>query len=65
MKIGNLSQEILGISCHGLQKEARVANRALLHIIESFAQMKNATKEQIALAWVLAIYLLLYPFQDH
>lgn len=35
-------------------EEARIANRALLEMIESFAQSKNATKAQIALAWVLA-----------
>ncbi len=42
-------------------EEARVANRALLHIIESFAQMKNATKAQIALAWVLASLSIAVP----
>ncbi len=35
-------------------EEARVANRALLALIESFAKRKNATNAQIALAWVLA-----------
>ncbi len=35
-------------------EEARIANRALLNIIEYFAQMKMATKAQIALSWVLA-----------
>ncbi|MCU0468166.1 MAG: aldo/keto reductase [Arcicella sp.] len=35
-------------------EEARVANKALLKVIETFAQKKNATNAQIALAWVLA-----------
>ena len=35
-------------------EEARVANRSLLELIASFAQRKNATNAQIALAWVLA-----------
>jgi len=35
-------------------EEARNANQALLDIIERFAQEKNATNAQIALAWVLA-----------
>ena len=35
-------------------EEARIANRALLALIESFAERKNATNAQIALAWVLA-----------
>ena len=35
-------------------KEARDANQALLDLISRFAQEKNATNAQIALAWVLA-----------
>ncbi|WP_428663200.1 aldo/keto reductase [Runella sp.] len=35
-------------------EEARMANKALLDIIERFAKEKNATNAQIALAWVLA-----------
>ena len=35
-------------------EEARIANKALLDIIERFAKEKNATKAQIAIAWVLA-----------
>ncbi len=35
-------------------EEARMANKALLNIIERFAKEKNATNAQIALAWVLA-----------
>jgi aryl-alcohol dehydrogenase-like predicted oxidoreductase len=35
-------------------EEARVANKALLDIIEKFGKEKNATNAQIALAWVLA-----------
>lgn len=35
-------------------EEARVANKALLDLIEEFAKAKNATPAQIALAWVLA-----------
>jgi aryl-alcohol dehydrogenase-like predicted oxidoreductase len=35
-------------------EEAREANQALLAIIEQFAEEKNATKAQIAIAWVLA-----------
>lgn len=35
-------------------EEARKANAALLDVIEKFAQQKNATPAQIALAWVLA-----------
>ena len=35
-------------------EEARVANKALLDIIERFAKEKNATNAQIAIAWVLA-----------
>ncbi|MCJ7465190.1 MAG: aldo/keto reductase, partial [Maribacter sp.] len=34
--------------------EARVANKALLDIINEFAKQKKATPAQIALAWVLA-----------
>jgi aryl-alcohol dehydrogenase-like predicted oxidoreductase len=34
--------------------EARVANKALLEIINEFAKQKEATPAQIALAWVLA-----------
>ena len=34
--------------------EARTANKALLDMIAVFAERKNATKAQIALAWVLA-----------
>ena len=33
---------------------ARVANKALLDLIQSFAEQKQATPAQIALAWVLA-----------
>lgn len=35
-------------------EEARIANRALLEVIQQFAEHKNATPAQIALAWVLA-----------
>lgn len=35
-------------------EEARVANKALLDLIQLFAARKNATPAQIALAWVLA-----------
>ena len=35
-------------------EEARVANKALLDLINQFAEQKNATPAQIALAWVLA-----------
>ena len=35
-------------------EEARIANRAMLEVIASFAARKNATNAQIALAWVLA-----------
>jgi aryl-alcohol dehydrogenase-like predicted oxidoreductase len=35
-------------------EEARMANKALLDIIQRFAKDKNATNAQIALAWVLA-----------
>lgn len=36
------------------REEARVANGALVEVIAKFAEMKNATNAQIALAWVLA-----------
>lgn len=35
-------------------EEARVANKALLDLIQLFAARRNATPAQIALAWVLA-----------
>ncbi len=35
-------------------EEARIANTTLLDLIDRFAKEKNATKAQIALAWVLA-----------
>jgi aryl-alcohol dehydrogenase-like predicted oxidoreductase len=35
-------------------EEAREANKALLDLLDQFAQRKNATTAQIALAWVLA-----------
>ena len=35
-------------------EEARIANKALLDLINQFAESKNATPAQIALAWVLA-----------
>ena len=35
-------------------EEARVANKTLLDLIEQFAQRKDATPAQIAIAWVLA-----------
>lgn len=35
-------------------EEARVANKALLDLVNLFAERKNATPAQIALAWVLA-----------
>ncbi|MEQ8686996.1 MAG: aldo/keto reductase [Imperialibacter sp.] len=35
-------------------EEARMANKALLDMIAAFAERKNATNAQIALAWVLA-----------
>jgi aryl-alcohol dehydrogenase-like predicted oxidoreductase len=34
--------------------EARVANKALLDLLNQFAEKRNATSAQIALAWVLA-----------
>jgi len=36
------------------QEEARIANNVLLDMIQQFAERKNATPAQIALAWVLA-----------
>jgi aryl-alcohol dehydrogenase-like predicted oxidoreductase len=35
-------------------EEARTANKELLEVISKFAERKNATPAQIALAWVLA-----------
>lgn len=35
-------------------EQARVANKALLDLVEEFAQRKDATPAQIAIAWVLA-----------
>ncbi len=35
-------------------EEARLANKGLLDVIGKFAELKNATHAQIALAWVLA-----------
>lgn len=35
-------------------EEARLANKALVEVISTFAQKHNATNAQIALAWVLA-----------
>ncbi|HSN09705.1 MAG TPA: aldo/keto reductase [Hanamia sp.] len=35
-------------------EEARIANKVLLDLISKFAERKNATPAQIALAWVLA-----------
>lgn len=35
-------------------EEARVANKALLDLLQQFADRRNATPAQIALAWVLA-----------
>lgn len=35
-------------------EEARIANKALLDILNQFAEKRNATPAQIALAWVLA-----------
>ena len=35
-------------------EEARIANKALLDLINQFAEKRNATPAQIALAWVLA-----------
>src|SRR4029079_16395261 len=35
-------------------EEARVANKALLELLDQFASKRNATPAQIALAWVLA-----------
>jgi aryl-alcohol dehydrogenase-like predicted oxidoreductase len=35
-------------------EEARIANKALLDLIQQFAERRNATPAQIALAWVLA-----------
>ena len=34
-------------------EEARIANKSLLEVIDTFAKRKNATNAQIALAWVL------------
>jgi aryl-alcohol dehydrogenase-like predicted oxidoreductase len=35
-------------------EEARIANKTLLDLLQQFAERKNATTAQIALAWVLA-----------
>ncbi|MBD2704334.1 aldo/keto reductase [Spirosoma sp. BT702] len=35
-------------------EEARVANKALLDLLQQYAEQRNATSAQIALAWVLA-----------
>jgi diketogulonate reductase-like aldo/keto reductase len=35
-------------------EEARASNKALLSVIERFAQEKEATNAQVALAWILA-----------
>ncbi|MCB0669504.1 MAG: aldo/keto reductase [Saprospiraceae bacterium] len=35
-------------------EEARIANKAMLHLLSEIAERKNATQAQIALAWVLA-----------
>lgn len=35
-------------------EEARVANKGLLDLLNDFAEQRNATRAQIALAWVLA-----------
>lgn len=35
-------------------EEARIANKAMLELVQHFAERKNATPAQIALAWVLA-----------
>jgi aryl-alcohol dehydrogenase-like predicted oxidoreductase len=35
-------------------EEARAANKTLLDLLQQFAERKNATTAQIALAWVLA-----------
>lgn len=35
-------------------EEARIANKALLDLLDQFAKRRNATPAQIALAWVLA-----------
>jgi aryl-alcohol dehydrogenase-like predicted oxidoreductase len=35
-------------------EEARVANKALLNLLQQFAEKRNATPAQIALVWVLA-----------
>lgn len=35
-------------------EEARIANKALLDLLHAFAEKRNATTAQIALAWVLA-----------
>jgi aryl-alcohol dehydrogenase-like predicted oxidoreductase len=35
-------------------EEARLANKALLDLVQQFAERRNATPAQIALAWVLA-----------
>jgi aryl-alcohol dehydrogenase-like predicted oxidoreductase len=35
-------------------EENRIANKALLEVIQQFAERKNATLAQVALAWVLA-----------
>jgi aryl-alcohol dehydrogenase-like predicted oxidoreductase len=34
--------------------EARLANQALIEVIAKFAEIKNVTNAQVALAWVLA-----------
>lgn len=35
-------------------QEARIANQALINLLNNIAQKKNASAAQIALAWVLA-----------
>ncbi|MBC7775040.1 MAG: aldo/keto reductase [Phycisphaerae bacterium] len=35
-------------------EEARIANKALLDLLQQFAEKRNATPAQIALAWILA-----------
>ncbi len=41
--------------------EARKANQALINLIAKFAEQKNATSAQIALAWVLAQHRWIVP----
>jgi pyridoxine 4-dehydrogenase len=47
-------EDVAGTVKQLIAEEARVANKALLDLLNQFAERKNATPAQIALAWVLA-----------